>query len=244
MQLFIMPSNNYFQFKQFRIVHERSAMKVGVDGVLLGAWADVSGATRILDIGAGTGLIALMMAQRNSTALIDAVEIEPAAFEESVFNIQQSPWRERIQVKCCPFQELVEKSILKYDLIVSNPPYFGNGVKAPLESRAQARHADSLPMSELIVGIKRLLAKDGRAALVLPAESLQELKRLVSLNDLFLSRVCSVKPNPQKPVFRVLVDITSTTCALREEVLMIEFDEHFDYTPQYRELTKDFYLKF
>ena len=219
-------------------------MKVGVDGVLIGAWADVTGAARILDIGTGTGLIALMMAQRNPTAMIDAVEIEPAAYEESLFNVQQSPWSERIQVECCPFQELVEKSSLKYDLIVSNPPYFGNGIKASLESRAQARHADSLPLIELIVGICNLLAIDGRAALVLPAESLEELKRLVDLNNLFLSRVCSVKPNPQKPVFRILVDITSSPCALREEDLMIEFDEHFDYTPQYRELTKDFYLKF
>ncbi|HEY3369409.1 MAG TPA: methyltransferase [Prolixibacteraceae bacterium] len=239
-----MARNNYFQFKQFRIVHKRSAMKVGVDGVLIGAWADVSSAERILDIGTGTGLIALMMAQRAPTALIDAVEIEPEAFQESLFNAQQSPWGDRIRVECCPFQELAEKSSLKYDLIVSNPPYFGNGAKAPLESRAQARHADSLPLRELISGISGLLSEKGRAALVLPAESLEELKRLVDLNNLFLSRICRVKPNPQKPVFRVLVDLTSSPCVPQEEVLMIEFDEHFDYTPHYKELTKEFYLKF
>lgn len=239
-----MARNNYFQLKQFRIVHERSAMKVGVDGVLIGAWADVSGAERILDIGTGTGLIALMMAQRTSTALIDAVEIDPAAYEESLFNVQQSPWSQRVQVACCPFQEFVEKSSLKYDLIVSNPPYFGNGIKAPIDVRAQARHSDSLPLSELIVGIKSLLAEEGKAALVLPAESLSELKQLVGLNNLFVSHICWVKPNPQKPVFRVLVDLTSSHCVLREETLMIEFEDHFDYTPQYRDLTKDFYLKF
>ena len=239
-----MARNNYFQFKQFRIVHERSAMKVGVDGVLIGAWADVSGAARILDIGTGTGLIALMMAQRNPTAMIDAVEIEPAAYEESLGNIKQSPWSERISVECCAFQELVEKSILKYDLVVSNPPFFGNGNKAPLESRAQARHSDLLPLSELMAGISSLLDEKGRAALILPSESLAELERLAPLNNLFLTRICRVKPNPQKPVFRILVEISHSACALQEEMLMIEFDNHFDYTPQYRQLTKDFYLKF
>lgn len=239
-----MPRNPYFQFKQFRIVHEQSAMKVGVDGVLLGAWADVEGANRILDIGTGTGLIALMMAQRNALAVIDAVEIEPSAYKECLFNIQQSPWGNRMNVECCPFQQWAEKSILKYDLIVSNPPYFGNGVKAPLESRAQARHSDQLPLGDLIAGIANLLGKNGRAALILTVESLPELERLVSINHLFISRICRVKPNPQKPVFRILVEISHSPVELQEEQLMIEFETHFDYTPEYRQLTKDFYLKF
>ena len=239
-----MPRNKYFQFKQFRIVQERSAMKVGVDGVLLGAWADVSGAERILDVGTGTGLIALMMAQRNPTALIDAVEIEAEAFRESMFNVLQSPWRERIKVECCPFQELAEGSSLKYDLIVSNPPFFGNGIKAPVESRAKARHSDGLPLSDLISGVAGLLAKNGRASLILASESLPKLEQLVQLNGLFISRVCRVKPNPQKPVFRILVEISNSECGVTEENLMIEFETHFDYTPEYRELTKEFYLKF
>lgn len=239
-----MPRNNYFQFKQFRIVQERSAMKVGMDGVLLGAWADISGAKRILDIGTGTGLIALMMAQRNSEAIIDAVEIEPKAFHEALFNVKQSPWNDRISVECCPFQELAEKSGLKYDLIVSNPPFFDNGIKAPAESRAQARHSDSLPLDVLISGATGLLRENGRAALVLPSECHLELMQLASLNDLFVSRLCWVKPNPLKPVFRILVELTNTECEVQEENLMIEFEKHFDYTPEYRELTKYFYLKF
>lgn len=239
-----MARNNYFQFKQFRIIHERSAMKVGVDGVLIGAWADVSGATRILDIGTGTGLIALMMAQRNLTALVDAVEIEPVAFQESLFNVEQSSWSERISVECCSFQEWAEKSTLKYDLIVSNPPFFGNGHKAPVESRAQARHNDGLPLDELIAGISCLLAKNGKAALILPSESLEMVKQLVTLNNLFLTRVCQVKPNPQKPVFRVMVELSDSVVSMEEDTLMIEFETHFDYTPHYRQLTKDFYLKF
>ena len=239
-----MPRNNYFQFKQFRVVHEHSAMKVGVDAVILGAWAPVEDAKRILDIGTGTGLIALMMAQRTHAALIDAVEIEPEAFRESLFNIEQSPWSDRMTVACCSFQQWAETTYLKYDLIVSNPPFFGNGVKASLANRAQARHSDQLPLRELISGITRLLNKNGRAALILSAENLAELERLVAINNLFISRLCQVKPNPQKPLFRILVEITDSPCTLQEEQLMIEFEDHFDYTPEYRHLTKDFYLKF
>jgi tRNA1Val (adenine37-N6)-methyltransferase len=239
-----MPRNNYFQFKQFRIIQERSAMKVGVDGVLLGAWANVSGANRILDIGSGTGLIALIMAQRNLDARIDAIEIEPEAFQEALFNIEQSPWSDRIQIELCSFQEFAERTNQKYDLIVSNPPYFGNGVKVPLENRAQARHSDSLPLNILISGAVRLLNKTGKIALVLPFESLQEIQQLAVSNKLSISRLCRVKPNPKKPVFRILVELTNSECAVTENELMIEFEKHFDYTPEYREMTKEFYLKF
>ena len=219
-------------------------MKVGVDGVLLGAWADVSGAKRILDIGTGTGLIALMMAQRNPDALIDALEIEPEAYNEALLNVQQSPWQEWIQIELCSFQVFAEKSDLKYDLIVSNPPYFTNGHKAPLENRATARHSDSLSLSALISGAIGSLNKTGKIALVLPIESLPELMKLVVLNNLFISRICHVKPNPQKPVFRILVELTKSECIFQEETLMIEVEKHHHYTPEYKELTKDFYLKF
>lgn len=239
-----MPRNNYFQFKQFRIVHERSAMKVGVDGVLLGAWAKGSEARRILDVGTGTGLIALMMAQRNSNAWIDAVEIEPGACQEALFNMVQSPWSQRMSVQCCSFQELVEKPDLKYDLIMSNPPFFGKGLEVPDKNRAKARHSDSLPLDVLISGASGLLSQNGKIALVLPVESLPELEQLAILNKLWIVRLCRVKPNPQKPVFRILVELTNSESNIQEEELMIEFEKHFDYTPQYRELTKDFYLKF
>lgn len=219
-------------------------MKVGVDGVLLGAWADVSGAKRILDIGAGTGLIALMMAQRNPDAQIDALEIEPEAFREAVFNAEQSPWNARILIELCSFQEFAEKSVQKYDMIVSNPPYFTNGHKAPLENRAIARHSDSLPLSVLISGAIGLLNETGKIALVLPVDSLPELTQLADSNNLHISRICHVKPNPQKPVFRILAELAKSECIFQEETLMIEFEKHHDYTPEYKELTKDFYLKF
>jgi len=239
-----MSRNNYFQFKQFRIIQEHSAMKVGVDGVLLGAWADTTNAEQILDIGTGTGLIALMMAQRNSLARIDAIEVDPKAFQEAMLNIQQSPWSDRIQPEMCPFQDFAEQTSMKYDLIVSNPPFFANGIKAPLENRAQARHTDSLPLDVLISEAANLLGKNGKIAIVHPVESLQEIQQLAISNKLWISRICRVKPNPLKPDFRVLVELTNTECATKEENLMIEFENHFDYTPEYKELTKDFYLKF
>jgi len=239
-----MPRNNSFQFKQFRIIQEHSAMKVGMDGVLLGAWADISGAERILDIGTGTGLIALMMAQKTSLAKIDAIEIDPEAFDEAVQNCKQAPWNNRIQLELCSFQEFSERTSMKYDLIVSNPPFFSNGVKAPLENRAQARHSDSLPLDVLISGAAGLLRENGRITLVLPVESIQEIEQLAVSNRLYVSRLCRIKPNPQKPDFRILIELTNTKCATQEESLMIEFEKHHDYTPEYKELTRDFYLKF
>lgn len=239
-----MPRNNYFQFKQFRIIQERSAMKVGMDGVLLGAWADTSKAEQILDIGTGTGLIALMMAQKNNLAQIDAVEVDSEAFNEAVLNCQQSPWSNRIRLEICSFQEFAERSTLKYDLIVSNPPFFSNGVKAPLENRAQARHSDSLPLDILISGVTGILNEAGRVALVLPVESLQEIIQLAVSNQLFVSRLCRVKPNPIKPEFRILIELTNSEYTFQEERLMIEFEKHHDYTPEYKALTRDFYLKF
>jgi len=239
-----MPSNPYFQFKQFRIVQERSAMKVGMDGVLLGAWADPSGAERILDIGTGTGLIALMMAQKNNLAQIDAIEVDPDAFHEACLNIQQSAWSELIDAELCSFQEFAGRTNWKYDLIVSNPPFFTNGVKAPVENRAQARHSDSLPLDVLISGAAGLLRENARIALVLPVESLQEITQLADLNKLYVSRLCRIKPNPAKPVFRILIELANSACTIQESELMIEFEKHHDYTPEYKALTKDFYLKF
>jgi tRNA1Val (adenine37-N6)-methyltransferase len=240
-----MSRNNYFQFKKFQIIQECSAMKVGMDGVLLGAWTDALDAERILDIGTGTGLITLMLAQKNSSARIDAIEIDADAFQEAVLNVKQSPWNDRIQIELSSFQEFAEKADRKYDLIVSNPPFFAeNGLKAPTKNRAQARHSDSLPLEVLISGAANLINENGRIAVVLPVESLTEIKNFAIFNHLYLSRLCRIKPNPVKPDFRILVELTQKECVTSEEHLMIEFKKHHDYTPEYKDLTKDFYLKF
>ena len=239
-----MSPNNSFQFKQFRIIQEHSAMKVGMDGVLIGAWAHISEAKRILDIGTGTGLIALMMAQKNADAEIDAIEIDPDAFQEASMNVQQSPWSDRISLELCSFQDFAKQTSREYDLIVSNPPFFTNGVKAPIQIRSQARHSDSLPLEVLISGAAGLLREKGRIALILPVESLPEIQQMAVSNQLFISRLCWIKPNPQKSDFRILIELTNSECLTQEEHLMIEFETHHDYTLEYKELTKDFYLKF
>jgi tRNA1Val (adenine37-N6)-methyltransferase len=240
-----MPRNLYFQFKQFRIVQEHSAMKVGMDGVLLGAWADASGAEHILDIGTGTGLIALMMAQKNKTARIDAIEIDRDACEEATYNVQQSNWKDRILVHCKSFQEFAAGTNTRYDLIVSNPPFFAkDGLKAPEKSRAQARHSDSLPLEVLISGSRKLLNSKGRIALILPVEFLSDVRLLAAEYRLFISRLCSVKPNPIKKEFRIMLELVNYECVSADENLTIEFEKHHDYTPEYKCLTSDFYLKF
>ncbi len=239
-----MPRNNSFQFKQFRIIQERSAMKVGMDGVLLGAWIDPSGAERILDVGTGTGLIALMMAQKNPFAAVDALEIDQEAFQEAGLNVQQSAWSDRIKLECCDFREFAVRSKQNYDLIVCNPPFFANGVKAPVQNRVLARHADSLPLDVLLSGATALLHDNGRIALILPFESLQEIEQLAVSNHLFVSRLCRIKPNPQKPIFRILIELTNQVCEISNECLMIEYEKHHDYTQEYKDLTKDFYLRF
>jgi len=211
---------------------------------LLGAWANTLGAGRMLDIGTGTGLIALMLAQKNASAQIDAIEIDRDACDEAAFNVQQTDWSSRIKLFCQSFQEYTSETEKKYDLIVSNPPFFGNGVKAPDETRAQARHADALPLDVLISGAVNLLQENGRIALVLPIDQLQEVENLAKLNGLFLARLCRVKPNPVKPDFRILIELSKKQVPFQEENLMIEFEKHHDYTPDYRELTKDYYLKF
>ena len=129
-------------------------------------------------------------------------------------------------------------------MIVSNPPYFTNGEKAPAQNRAMARHSDSLSLGDLISGAAKILNTSGKIALVLPSATLPEIGTCITENKLFMSRLCRIKPNLQKPEFRILMELTNSECFLKEENLMIEFERHHDYTPEYKALTKDFYLKF
>jgi tRNA1Val (adenine37-N6)-methyltransferase len=237
-------ANNYFQFKQFRIVQEKAAMKVGIDGVLLGAWASChERCSHILDVGTGTGLIALMLAQRFYNAKVTAIEIDAQAAAEALFNVRQSPWNELITVQTISFQDYLESNE-KFDLIVCNPPFFTNGTLAPDNARAQARHNSGLTLNELLSGASTLLKPQGRLSLILPAEQWTELERTSPPIGLFVNRICWVKPNPQKPVHRIMAELSAIKGDLQEETLLIEYEKHFDYTPEYRALTKDFYLKF
>ena len=229
-----------FKFKQFAVEQDDVAMKVGTDGVLLGAWADCDGAKRILDIGTGTGVIALMLAQRNSQAAIYAVEIDETATKRARANFDMSPWAERLTVENCAVQEFVPSE--KFDLIISNPPYFVDSLLPPDAKRSTARHTHDLSFEELDKAVVRLLANDGRFALILPTA---EFEKYLSITQLHLVRRCDMHPTTGAAVKRVMAEFAKCAVAdITHENITIEKATRGDYTDEYRTLTKDFYLKF
>ena len=229
-----------FRFKQFAVEQDDVAMKVGTDGVLLGAWASCDGAERILDIGTGTGVIALMLAQRNTEAKIHAVEIDSTATQRARSNFDMSPWAERLDVECCAVQAFNRAE--KFDLIISNPPYFVDSLLPPDAKRSTARHTHDLTFEELDKAVCRLLADDGRFALILPTA---EFEKYLSITHLHLVRRCDVHPTTGAAVKRVMAEFAKSKIATpANENITIEQQRRGDYTEEYRTLTKDFYLKF
>ena len=215
-------------------------MKVGTDGVLLGAWAACDGAKRILDIGTGTGLIALMLAQRNAEAQIHAVEIDETATRRARANFDISPWAERLEVEQTAVQHYSPSE--KFDLIISNPPYFVDSLQCPDAKRTTARHTQDLTFEELDRAVCRLLAEDGKFALILPVN---EFEKYLSFTQLHLVRRCDVHPTTGAAVKRVMAEFAkSKTATPALENITIEQERRGDYTDEYRALTKEFYLKF
>jgi tRNA1Val (adenine37-N6)-methyltransferase len=236
-----MARNNFFQFKKFRISQEKAAMKVGIDGVLLGAWAHLEDATRILDIGTGTGLLALMAAQR-SNAMIEAVELDTEAASEALFNFRNSEWQSRISLTVGSFQTF--ESSQAYDHIISNPPFFDNSPKPDNLKRAQARHADSLSLDELLGKSMTLLSPNGKISLILPADKEERLRFLVRGKALYINRLSRIAPDEMKKPHRLLVELSADSTSVDGPDIFIRNAGSFDYTSQYRELTRDFYLAF
>ncbi len=235
-------SNSFFKFKQFTIEQDKCAMKVGTDGVLLGAWVDIENADNILDVGTGTGLIALMLAQR-SQAMIDAIDIDKDAYEQAKDNSTNSPFGERIQVYHQSFAYFKASTTKQYDLIVSNPPYFVDSLKSPEIKRTLARHNDSLLLDDLIRIGKTLLTPKGRIALILPFEQEKELKQVIQSNSLYIIRHTNIVPVVNGKPKRILVEIAaSSNPVYMADTLSIEIERHV-YTTEYQQLTKDFYLK-
>lgn len=233
-----------FTFKQFSIAQEKSAMKVGVDGVMLGAWSDIANADNILDIGTGTGLIAIMLAQRNSTANIDAVEIDKMAYEQAVENVNNCRWKERINVIHDDFQYFAETTQKRYDLIVSNPPYFIASLQSPKIQRTVARHAALLTQDELLCGINKILAGNGKFCAIFPYIEANIFIAKAAAINIFCNKKTNIKPNYDKPVKRILLEFSRTKQNLSETTICIETNERHNYTAEYKMLTKDFYLKF
>lgn len=232
-----------FTFKQFHINHSRCAMKVGTDGTLLGAWADVPAQGRILDIGTGTGLIAIMAAQRTSEAHITAIDIDEDCVAQARENVEATRWSERIEVLHTPLQEF--SATEPFDVIISNPPYFVDSLLSPDAARSTARHTETLSFNDLSQGVQQLLAPDGHFALILPPP---EMERFLSASRgrLFLTRRCEVWTTPTSGARRIMAQLSlqPPTQPPQSERLIIEEHGPQGYSEEYKRLTRDFYLKF
>ncbi|MGU9940191.1 tRNA1(Val) (adenine(37)-N6)-methyltransferase [Empedobacter brevis] len=229
-----------FRFKQFEIFQDKTAMKVGTDGVLLGAWSNLETGDNILDIGAGTGLISLMLAQRFPNSRVDAIEIDYDAFLQAKENFEHSIFSERLKIKNTSLQ--VYSSDKKYDLIVSNPPFFTVNNSVDFDARKQARQQETLTFAELIEKSAKLLHKEGVASFIIPYDQMDVFCEKTAQNDLKLSRIVYVKGNSSSPIKRVLLEFSFQERIVRKEELVIERERH-QYTNEYISLTKDFYLK-
>ncbi|AIM60529.1 tRNA (adenine-N6)-methyltransferase [Cellulophaga lytica] len=240
-----------FIFKQFTINQDRCAMKIGTDGVLLGAWASVDhNPYSILDIGAGTGIIALMLAQRSAADNIEAIELDADAYEQCTNNFEASDWADRLFCFHAGFDEFVDEYATDeteedelYDLIVSNPPFYAEEVTSGNEARDNARQNTSLPFSELVSGVAKLLTTNGRFATIIPYKEEEEFIKLAENFKLYPLKITRVKGNVKAEVKRSLLEFQKTPCTnIKTEELVIENNRHV-YTQDYINLTKDFYLK-
>lgn len=229
-----------FSFKQFAIRQERCAMKVGTDGVLLGAWApECIAGGRILDVGTGTGVMAIMAAQRNPSARIVGVEIDDMSALQARENAEASPWADRVEIVNADIRSY--EAAAPFDLVISNPPYFVDSLKSPDSGRTTARHTVSLDFGELMSAVERLLAPDGRFAVIVPAEA---ASRVVASGRLVLRRRCDVRSKPSAGPIRTMMEFAAGYCGAPEFSELTIGDGKGGYTAEYVALTRDFYLKF
>ena len=230
-----------FRFKQFSVQQKNSAFKIGTDSVLLGAWARVETARQALDIGSGCGVLALMVAQRNE-ADVTAVELDSLSAEEARENFQNSPWTERLTLLNTSIQEFANTNSNKFDLIISNPPYFEKSLPAKEARKTQARHNHSLQIRELAFSVSRLLSENGTFAIVLPTKEAALLVKESEQQGVHLIRKCEVFPTQHKPSSRWLMEFGFMQKELAEEKLVLNDHQSRSYTPEHQQLTRDFYL--
>ncbi len=236
-------SNTTFQFKEFKVEQDRCAMKVGTDGVLLGAWVEVlDEVNSILDIGTGTGVIALQLAQRSEAEVIDAIEIEANAFEQAVDNFENSEWADRLYCYHASLQDFVGEMDEKYDLIVSNPPYYNDTFKDLDKKRALARHTEGLSFEALLSGIAQLLCDDGTAAFIIPYKEENNFLELGKKMKLYPSKISRYSGHLNSELKRSLIQLKNQETTVIEETFFLEYSRH-EYSDHYKNLVKDFYLK-
>ncbi len=232
-----------FKFKQFTIQQDRCAMKIGTDGVLLGAWVSLENKPdSILDIGAGTGILSLQLAQRSFAEIIEAIEIDEDAFEQCVDNFEASPWGDRLFCYHASSQEFAEEIETEYDLIIANPPFYSDNYKSENETRNQARFTDSLPFRDLAIMAFQFLSKNGIFALILPRKEEESFISIASEVGLFPKRICRVRGTKTSEIKRSLLEFSFQKTDTILEELTIEISRH-NYTKEYQDLVKEFYLK-
>jgi len=232
-----------FKFKQFTVQQDQCAMKIGTDSVLLGAWVSLENKPKsILDIGAGTGILALQLAQRSFAETIEAVEIDDDAFEQCVENFEASPWGDRLFCFHASAQEYADEIEAEFDLIIANPPFYLDDYTTDSEARNQARFESSLPFRDLAIMAFQFLSEDGIFALILPRKEEEHFIALASEVGLSPKRICRVKGNPTSEVKRSLLEFSFYEVETIYEELTIEISRH-NYTKEYQDLVKDFYLK-
>lgn len=238
-----MTQSSKFHFKQFSVQQDKCAMKIGTDGVLLAAWSSLKhNPSSILDIGAGTGVLSLILAQRSNAELIDALEIDEHAHEQCVENFEQSPWGDRLFCYHASLKEFMDEIDEKYELIVCNPPFYSEQFKTNDIQRNQARFQDAMPFHHLIEGVSKLLSQNGTFNVVIPFKEEQTFVHLASEFNLFPKHTLRVKGNPKAEIKRSFIEFSFQKFSTKAEQLIIETKRHH-YTDAYVKLTKDFYLK-
>lgn len=236
--------NDCFEFKQFKIKQDRCAMKVGTDAVLLGAWVNPADNTNILDIGTGTGIISMMLAQK-SNAIITAIDIDKESTEQAQLNVAGSKFFGQIKVHNISFQELTKSSEEKFSLIITNPPYFVDSLKSNDDTRKIARHNDSLSFEDLLNGVKKLLEPKGKFCLILPKNEALLFTEIAKTKGLYLSKRLRIRTRSEKESEkRHLMQFEFKESEFSESTLIIEEDSHRNYTQEYKDLTKDYYVNF
>jgi tRNA1Val (adenine37-N6)-methyltransferase len=231
--------NPYFAFKKFTVYHDACAMKVGTDGCILGAWASATNPKNILDVGAGTGLLSLMLAQRFEFAQIEALEIDPHCAKQCAENVANSPFVDRVKTYTTALQNF--ETSVKYDLIVSNPPYFKNALLPETEQRKTARHDAELNAESLFFYTSKILEQSGKICIVIPFDRCEDFLREAQKNKLFLQQKTTVKPTPQKPPKRVMLQFGFDENDLTENEIFIEKSRGV-YSEDFTQLLGDFYL--